>query len=102
MVASRMRQSATSQTTATTCILVVSNVAPTVTLGGRTAANEGETYTYTFTTHDPGPDTFALVSIDAGPDATVANQVFDPLTGTGSFDCNVPRWPKHGNHQRPG
>lgn len=66
----------------------VSNVAPSVTLSGPTAANEGQTHSYSFTASDPGADTFSALSINAGPDASVSNQTFDSVTGTGGFDVS--------------
>jgi predicted RNA methylase len=70
----------------TTFGLTVNNVAPVVTLTGVASADEGQTKSYTFTTNDPGDDTFTVLGITAGPDATISNQVFDANTGTGSFD----------------
>src|SRR5439155_19837124 len=66
--------------------VAVSNVAPTVTLSGPGSASEGQTQHYTFSTSDPGQDTFSVVSITASPDATLSNQTFDSGTGSGSFD----------------
>src|SRR5581483_4632568 len=65
--------------------VVVANVAPTVTLSGPATADEGDTLTYTFTTSDPGVDTFNLLGITVGPDATYNLTSFDPVTGSGSF-----------------
>jgi len=66
--------------------IAVTNVAPQVTLSGPSSTDEGETEHYTFTTSDPGADTFALLSINSGPAATISNQEFDGTTGAGSFD----------------
>src|SRR5439155_402288 len=66
--------------------VAVSNVAPTVTLSGPGSASEGQSRHYTFSTSDPGQDTFSVVSITASPDATLSNQSFDSATGAGSFD----------------
>ena len=69
------------------------NVAPTVTLSGPTTANEGQTKHYTFTTTDPGPDTFSVVATSGGSVGTVSNVVFDSLTGAGSFDVTFSNGP---------
>src|SRR5207244_1326421 len=66
--------------------IYVSNVAPTVTLSGPGSANEGDTKHYTFTTSDPGTDTFSVVATSGGSVGTVSNLVFDSATGAGSFD----------------
>ena len=71
----------------------VANVAPTVTLAGDSAANEGQTKHYTFTTSDPAPDTFSLVSESCGANGTLSTAAFDGNTGTGSFDCTFPNGP---------
>ena len=42
--------------------VTVNNVAPTITLVGPSSANQGDVKHYTFTTSDPGVDTFSLVS----------------------------------------
>src|SRR5207245_1907263 len=66
--------------------VIVSNVAPTVTLSGPASASEGQAQHYTYTTSDPGQDSVAVVAITAGPDADISNQQFDSATGAGSFD----------------
>src|SRR5437667_8063431 len=66
--------------------VAVSNVAPTGTLSGPGSASEGQSQHYTFSTSDPGQDTFSVVSITASPNATLSNQSFDSATGAGSFD----------------
>jgi hypothetical protein len=65
----------------------VQNVAPTVTLSGATSADEGAVVSYSFTTSDPGVDTFSLVSQSCGAGGTLSNAAFSSATGTGSFDC---------------
>ncbi|MGE5376114.1 MAG: Ig-like domain-containing protein [Bacteroidota bacterium] len=77
----------------TTFSLVVNNVAPMVTLSPMNTANEGETKNYTFTSTDPGADTFALVSESCGDNGTLSNAIFDTATGAGSFDCTFPDGP---------
>jgi hypothetical protein len=67
-------------------MVVVTNVAPVVTLLGPAAADEGQTKSYTFTTSDPGTDTFTIVATSGGSVGTVSNLVFDAATGAGSFD----------------
>src|SRR5207247_1160442 len=57
--------------------VAVSNVAPTVTLSGPGSASEGQSQHYTFSTSDPGQDTFSVVTITASPAATISNQSFD-------------------------
>jgi hypothetical protein len=76
-----------------TVAVVVSNVAPTVTLSGSTSAGEGETKSYSYTTSDPGQDTFSLVSQSCGTNGTLSNDSFDSATGAGSFDCTFPDGP---------
>jgi len=67
----------------------IANVAPTVTLVGPTAANEGETKSYSYTVVDPGVDTFRLLTgyPTCGLNGTISNEVFDSASGAGSFDC---------------
>src|SRR5207244_806082 len=78
----------------TTFTLTVNNVAPTVTLAGAASANEGDVKHYTFTTSDPGADTFSLVSETCGTNGTLSNAAFTSSTGAGSFDCTFPDGPK--------
>ena len=68
--------------------ITVDNVAPTVSLFGPTSANSGETKHYTFTTSDPGVDTFLTIVgyPDGGLYGTVSNFTFNPLNGSGGFD----------------
>ena len=66
--------------------VAVDNVAPAVTLIGADAADEGQTWHYTFTTSDPGADTFSVAAPTAAPDAAISNVTFDAATGSGSFD----------------
>ncbi|MFQ6026083.1 MAG: Ig-like domain-containing protein [Dehalococcoidia bacterium] len=74
----------------------VANVAPTVTLTGDSSANEGDTKTYSFTTSDPGDDTFSVIRQNCGVSGTLSNAVFDTATGAGSFDCTFPDGPSGG------
>ena len=72
----------------------VHNVAPTVALSGPTSADEGQTKHYTFTTTDPGQDTFTLFSVSCGTNGTVvAPASFNTTSGAGSFDCSFPDGP---------
>ena len=66
--------------------VTVNNVAPTVTLTGTSPVNEGSTHTYSYTTSDPGTETFSrdAQSCDGG---TLSGATFTPATGAGSFDC---------------
>src|SRR5262249_60050297 len=66
--------------------VAVANVAPTVTLSGVNGANEGDTKHYTFTTSDPGADTFTLVATSGGSVGTISNLAFNGATGPGTFD----------------
>jgi parallel beta-helix repeat protein len=80
-------EDATSQSIADNSLSVdVSNVAPTVMLVGPASANDGQTLSYTFTTSDPGSDTFPNFVINGGDYGSVSNTVFDSMTGAGSFD----------------
>jgi hypothetical protein len=74
-------------------IVNVQNVAPTVSLSGPTSANEGPgAVSYTFTTSDPGADTFSLAGQSCGVGNTLSNAVFN-ADGSGSFDCTFPDGP---------
>ncbi len=83
--------------------VTVANVAPTASVSGPAAADEGTTKTYTFTVTDPGTDTFA---VDAGfPDCDAGatnNGTFAPgslsVTATGgSFQCSFADGPSSAN-----
>src|SRR5205085_11800923 len=52
-----------------------------VTLTGVGSANEGEAKGYSFTTSDPGADTFAVVSESCGANGTLSNAAFTSATG---------------------
>jgi hypothetical protein len=69
------------------------NVAPTVTLTGPATASSGQTKHYTFTTTDPGTDTFSIVATSGGAVGTVSNIVFNSHTGAGSFDVTFSSGP---------
>ena len=73
--------------------VVVSNVVPTVNLSGPTSSDEGQTKLYTFTTDDPGQDTFSLLTITCGAAGTLSHQTFNVNTGSGEFDCTFPDGP---------
>ena len=68
--------------------VVVSNVAPTVTLTGPLAANEGQTKTYSYSFTDPGADTWTHGAACGG--GTLSLDVFTPATKDGSFKCTFP------------
>ncbi len=76
-----------------TLTVTVANVAPTVTLNGSTTADEGALQNFTFTTSDPGADTFSLVSQSCGSGGVLSNPSFTAATGAGSFDCVYPDGP---------
>ena len=76
--------------------VTVNNVAPTVTLsaGNHLAVNEGSQHTYSFTTSDPGDDTFSVVSVSCGGNGSqVGSTTFNSATGAGSFVCTFPDGP---------
>ena len=74
--------------------VTINNVAPTVSLSGDGAANEGTSHTYDFLTDDPGEDTFAIVSVSCGAFGTqTGTTVFNPTNGAGSFVCLFPDGP---------
>lgn len=62
------------------------NVAPTTTLTGATAANEGDTRTYTYAISDPGNDT-QTPTTSCGANGTKSNEA------AGTFDCTFPDGP---------
>ena len=72
--------------------LTVADVGPTVTLSGPSKVKKGQTATYTFTTTDPGSDTFAFVAgyPSCGRGAKPAGI---PTIGAGSFQCKFVRAP---------
>ncbi len=77
-------------------LVTISNVAPVVTLaaGNDLSVNEGTTHTYSFSTTDPGSDTFALLSTDCGANGSqVGPDTFNTATGAGSFVCTFPDGP---------
>ena len=69
--------------------VTVANVGPTVTLTGAASVNEGSTHTYSFTTSDPGADSFVLGATECGTGGSqVGTDTFNATTGAGSFDCS--------------
>jgi Bacterial Ig domain/PKD domain len=64
----------------------VSYVAPTVSLNGPNAADEGQTKTYTYTVTDPGNDP-PTISTSCGANGVKSNEVAN------SFDCTFPDGP---------
>ena len=72
-------------------IVTVANVAPTVTLTGDATVNEGSQHTYSFTTTDPGADTFVLDATDCGTGGTqVGPDTFNTDDGCGQLRLLVP------------
>ena len=69
--------------------VTVANLAPTVTLTGDATTNEGQTKVYSYTTNDPGVDSFALLTANptCGANATLSGALFTAATGAGSFSC---------------
>src|SRR5439155_5722004 len=67
-------------------VIAVSNVAPTVTLTGPASAYGGQIQHYTFTTSDPGADTFSIAATSGDAVGTVSNLLFNRVTGAGNFD----------------
>ena len=60
-------------------------------LTGDATVNEGTSHTYSFTTTDPGADTFVLDATDCGANGTqVGADTFNTATGAGSFVCTFP------------
>lgn len=87
--------------------VTVNNVAPTVLISGPTTAGNGQTLSYSFTTTDPGEgpgDLFTLspittTSLSGGAAGTVSNVVFNPSTGSGTFDVTFSSPPGVGSVQ---
>ncbi|MEK6275736.1 MAG: hypothetical protein AABM30_10400, partial [Actinomycetota bacterium] len=77
-------------------IVDVANLAPTVTLTGPSPVAEGSTNTYSYTTSDEGTETFTLTSqsCDGG---TLSADTFNPVDGSGSFDCTYADGPSSHN-----
>ena len=73
--------------------VTVNEVAPTVALTGPATVDEGGTGVYSFSTSDPGDDTFTLVGAGCGPNGALANLAFNSATGSGSFQCTFPDGP---------
>ena len=63
-----------------------------MTLSARNAlsVDEGSIHTYSYTSSDPGVDTFVLLAESCGANGTLSNSVFSTATGAGSFDCTFP------------
>ena len=68
----------------------VENVAPTVALAGPSAVDEQDTRIYSFSSSDPGDDTFTLVGKSCGVNGILSNVTFDTSAGAGSFECTFP------------
>ena len=70
--------------------MTVNNVAPTVVVSGASPVNESQTAVeYTFTTTDPGTDTFSAGTPGCGASGSyvVGSLVFSSVTGDGTFEC---------------
>jgi PKD repeat protein len=65
------------QTSTTSHTFTITNVAPTITLGGNASVNEGSQHTLTFAATDPGADTISswLINWGDGTTSTVAGNV---------------------------
>ena len=70
-----------------TTTIMIENIAPSMNIVGPITTNEGQTKSYSFTTSDPGDDTFTLLHQSCGAYGTLSNPAFDGVTGAGSFDC---------------
>jgi hypothetical protein len=55
-----------SQTSTTSAAISITNVAPTLSLGGASSVSEGSTYTLSFSATDPGPDTITSWLVNWG------------------------------------
>jgi hypothetical protein len=78
-------------------VVEVLNVDPVVTLTGPSSVVEGSTETYSYTTADDGaPETFSrdAQSCDGG---TLTGATFNPVNGSGSFDCTYADGPTSHN-----
>ena len=69
-------------------VVTVANVAPTVTLTGDAAADEGSTHTYTYTVSDPGDDPNPVIVESCG-----ANGTNTDTAAVNSFECTFPDGP---------
>ena len=69
-------------------VVTVANVAPTVTLTGDAAADEGSTHTYTYTVSDPGDDPNPVIVESCG-----ANGTYTDTAAVNSFECTFPDGP---------
>ena len=70
--------------------VTVNNVAPTVVVSGASPVNESQTAVeYTFTTTDPGTDTFSAGTPGCGASGSyvLGSLVFSSVTGDGTFEC---------------
>ena len=70
-------------------VVTVANVAPTVTLTGDAAADEGSTHTYTYTVSDPGDDPTCRSSWTS----CGANGTYTDTAAVNSFECTFPDGP---------
>jgi hypothetical protein len=70
------------------------NDAPTLTLDGPGAANEGDTLSYAFTVSDPDAgDSFGVLATSCGAGGVLSNPSFASTSGAGGFDCRFPDGP---------
>lgn len=66
--------------------LIVNNMPPVVIVTGTSAANDGQTLTYSFAANDPGPDsTYSRTITSSNPLDVVTPLAFNPSTGSGTF-----------------
>ena len=78
---------------ADTITVTIENVDPTVTLTGNSTVDEGGSIAFTFTTSDPGDETFSLDSQTCGTEGVLDGTVtFIPADGSGKLHLRFPRW----------
>ena len=69
----------------------VNNVAPSIALSGADTADEGDTKTYSYLVSDPGQDTHTVTTAcGLNGDKVAASDTYNPLDGSGSFQCFFP------------
>ena len=70
----------------------------TLSAGNDLSVNEGTTHTYSFTTTDPGHDTFVLGATELRRRRHPGRRdTFNTATGAGSFVCSFPDGPASAN-----
>ncbi len=94
IVSIQVKDAANANSNVATQSVAIANVAPTVTLTGSATANEGNQLTYSFSTSDPGADTFVLDTTSCGTNGSqIGLATFNSTTGAGSFVCSFPDGP---------